>query len=64
MKHLIQPTFLRNEGVGKLYKATINQAELGVVTGMQVKLIEYEYVALGALPLCASLFCVTNWANR
>ena len=49
MKHLIQPTFLRNEGVGKLYKATINQAELGVVTGMQVKLTEYEYVALGAL---------------
>jgi hypothetical protein len=49
MKHLIQPTFLRNEGVGKLYKATINQAELGVVTGVQVKLIEYEYVALGAL---------------
>ena len=50
MKHLIQPTFLRNEGVGKLYKATINQAELGVVTGMQVKLrVDYEYVALGAL---------------
>jgi hypothetical protein len=50
MKHLIQPTFLRNEGVGKLYKATINQAELGVVTGMQVKLEpDYQYVALGAL---------------
>jgi hypothetical protein len=50
MKHLIQPTFLRNEGVGKLYKATINQAELGVVTGMQVELRpDYKYVALGAL---------------
>jgi hypothetical protein len=49
MKHLIQPTFLRNEGVGKLYKATINQAELGVVTGVRVELTEYEYVALGAL---------------
>jgi len=52
MKHLIQPTFLRNEGVGKLYKATINQAELGVVTGVRVRLTEpppYEYVALGAL---------------
>jgi hypothetical protein len=50
MKHLIQPTFLRNEGVGKLYKATINQAELGVVTGVQVELRpDYKYVALGAL---------------
>jgi hypothetical protein len=49
MKHLIQPTFLRNEGVGKLYKATINQAELGVVMGMQVNLGDYKYVALGAL---------------
>jgi hypothetical protein len=49
MKHLIQPTFLRNEGVGKLYKATINQAELGVVTGMQMNLGDYKYVALGAL---------------
>ena len=49
MQHLIQPTFLRNEGVGKLYKATINQAELGVVTGMQVKLEQHTSMALGAL---------------
>lgn len=42
--------FIRNEGVGRVYEAEIDQGALGVVTGMQVKLrVDYEYVALGAL---------------
>ena len=42
--------FVRNEGSGRVYEAEIDQGELGVVTGMQVKLRpDYQYVALGAL---------------
>lgn len=42
--------FIRNEGFGRVYEAEIDQGELGVVTGMQVRLrMDYEYVALGAL---------------
>ena len=42
--------FIRNEGVGRVYEAEIDQGALGVVTGMQVKLEpDYQYVALGAL---------------
>ena len=42
--------FIRNEGVGRVYEAEIDQGAFGVVTGMNVQLVKpYKYVKLGAL---------------